>query len=117
VTVAPTNTRATWSDVERELERLFASGEAFETAISERTRIASYDRGHRIGVESERGLTFVGVDAIQACWATFEERGAIRRADVLEPGRSSALMMALFERVRGVRREERDEAYLVLAAQ
>jgi hypothetical protein len=33
---------------------------------------------------------------------------------VLEPGRRSAFMMALFEQVEGIRQEQRGELYLVL---
>jgi hypothetical protein len=101
--------------VDRELRRLAASGQRFETAISAESWISSYDPGHRISLESEGRTSFVQLDSIRECWQTLETQGAIRRADVLDPGRCSAFMMALFERVEGVRREHRDEPYLVLA--
>ncbi len=64
----------------------------------------------------ETGLDSVWVDIedIRGCWETFERLGRICRRDVLEPGRRSAFMMALFQQVEGVRREQRGELYLVL---
>ena len=54
------------------------------------------------------------VESIRGCWETFERLGRIRRSDVLDPGRCSAFMMALFERIEGIRQEGEDELYLVL---
>ncbi len=102
-----------WEDVESELRSLAANGDAL--AVGEaRSRVTGYDVGWRIRVENERGTSWVEIDDIKACWTTFEQQGRIRRRDVLEPGRCSAFMMALFARVPGVRREDLDETYLVL---
>ena len=44
----------------------------------------------------------------------FGQVNAGKRSDVLEPGRRSALMMALFQQVEGIRQERHGELYLVL---
>lgn len=109
------STRACWSDVEQELERLARSGAAFATSLSPTNKIGSYDPGRRVGLENARGTSWIEIESIEACWAKLEQLGEIRRRDVLEPGRCSAFMMALFARIPGVVvDDERDEPYLVL---
>ena len=110
--------RATWTDVEAEIRRLAETRETFTTALSPENRICEYDPLRRLTLQNGRGSSFVDIDDIRACWKTFEERGAIRRQDVLEPGRCSAFVMALFARIPGVGIEERrNEPWLVLPAQ
>jgi hypothetical protein len=58
--------------------------------------------GRRIRLETGLDSVWVDVDSIRGCWETFERLGTISRTDVLEPGRRSAFMMALFERVEGI---------------
>ena len=65
-------------------------------------------------LESGSQSTWVQIDDVRACFETFERLGRIRRRDVLEPGRHSAFMFALFERLGGVRRDAKDDDYLVL---
>jgi hypothetical protein len=48
---------------------------------------------------------------VRTCWETFERLGRVRRGDLLEPGRCSAFMFALFAHVEGV---ETDGDSLVL---
>jgi hypothetical protein len=54
------------------------------------------------------------VASIRACWETFESLGRIRRQDVLEPGRCSAFVMALFAQIAGVVDGSDDGEYLAL---
>jgi hypothetical protein len=54
------------------------------------------------------------VDSIHECWETFERLGRIRRRDVLDPGRCSAFMIALFRQVPGVVEQPGADLYLVL---
>ena len=112
---AATNATPSWAEVEDVLADLARAKTAFETDTSVTNRITSYDPGRRLMLESDSGSSWVEVECIKACWETFERLGRITRADVLEPGRRSAFMVALFERVAGVRRETGDETYLVLA--
>ena len=67
--------------------------------------ISSYEPGRRLRLETELDSTWVDIESIHGCWETFERLGRIRRSDVLEPGRRSAFMMALFEQVEGIRQE------------
>lgn len=96
------NHAASWVDVEQLLDRLAASGASIPTALAPNTRIAQYQHGSRIMLESDLGPKSVAVDSIRGCWETFERLGRIRREDVLEPGRCSAFMFALFRQLPGV---------------
>jgi hypothetical protein len=111
--VATTPTTATWDDVALTIVRLSESGEALDTVFSN-WKITSYEADWRIRIESDRGTQWVEIGDIKTCWETFERLGKIRRKDVLEPGRCSAFMMALFSRVPGVTQLEKAEPYLVL---
>ncbi len=99
-----------WAEVEALLGKLAASGETFTTAISPANWISRYEPGRRIRLESEADSSWVDVENIRGCWETFERLGRIRRSDVLDPGRCSAFMMALFERNRGHRARGRRRA-------
>jgi hypothetical protein len=103
-----------WRDVEDLLCRLVATGEPVPTALAPNTRLTSYERGRRVMLESSIGSRWVAVESIRECWKTFERLGRIRRQDVLEPGRSSAFMIALFRQVPGVVEQLGDGHYLVL---
>jgi hypothetical protein len=65
-------------------------------------------------LESDAGPRWLEIDTIRECWETFERLGRIRRRDVLEPGRCSAFMMALFSQVPGVEELAGEDPYLVL---
>lgn len=73
-----------------------------------------YEPGRRFVLETEGRATWIRIDHLKACWATLERLGRVRRRDVLEPGRCSALVLALFEHVPGVRRVSGKDASLVL---
>jgi hypothetical protein len=103
-----------WVDVEELLDRLAASGDPIPTALAPTTRIAAYDRGNRVRLESDAGSSWLDVDSIHECWETFERLGRIRRRDVLDPGRCSAFMFALFRQVPGVVEQAGADLYLVL---
>ena len=68
----------------------------------------------KLAAESEADSSWVDVESIRGCWETFERLGRIRRSDVLDPGRCSAFMMALFQRIEGIRQEGDDDLCLVL---
>jgi len=53
-------------------------------------------------LQSSSGSLWLAVDSIRECWGRFEELGRIRRSDVLDPGRCSGFMIALFRQVPGV---------------
>ena len=103
-----------WAEVEALLVKLAASHETFTTAISPANWISRYEPGRRIRLESEADSSWVDVESIRGCWDTFERLGRIRRSDVLDPGRCSAFMMALFQRIEGIGQEGDTEPYLVL---
>jgi hypothetical protein len=111
-TVAPL-----WADVEKVLDRL-ARGEAtISITPTWTTTIGGYERGRRVLLQSSNGRMWLAVDSIRECWERFEELGRIRRSDVLEPGRCSGFMIALFRQVPGVTEEDmRGNVYLVRAA-
>jgi hypothetical protein len=97
------------------LTELAMSGAIFATANSESNRISSYEPGRRLRLETGVDSVWVDVESIRGCWETLERLGRVCRRDVLEPGRRSAFMMALFQQVEGIiRRETRGELYLVL---
>jgi len=103
-----------WVDVELLLDRLAATGEPIPTAAAPSTRITSYQVGRRVMLESDRGSKWVAVESIRGCWDTFERLGRIRREDVLEPGRCSAFMFALFRQLPGVAEQDGKDRCLVL---
>ena len=93
---------------------LARTGAVFSTAATGSNWISAYERGRRVMVASDGQSGWVQIEHIRSCWERFERLGRIHRRDVLEPGRRSAFMMALFEQLPGVRREERDGISLVL---
>jgi hypothetical protein len=103
-----------WGDVERVLDRLARAGEPIATGPTSMTSIGGYEPGRRVLLQSSNGPLWLAIESVRECWSTFERLGRIRRADVLEPGRCSAFMIALFRQVPGVLEEHEDEVYLVL---
>jgi len=103
-----------WPDVEALLASLAASGERFPTELSQGSWISRYEPGRRLRLESGTDSSWLDIEDVRGCWETFERLGRIRRSDVLDPGRCSAFMMALFLQVEGVSEERGDERYLVL---
>jgi hypothetical protein len=91
-----------WQQVEAVLTRLSASGTSFSTASFVSNRISQYQPGDRLLLENENGSRWVRVGDIQGCWETFERLRSIHRRDVLDPGRCSGFVMALFAQVDGV---------------
>jgi hypothetical protein len=102
--------------VEVVLERLAQTGELLPSLLGAGSHVASYERGRRLMLHSERGPQWIAVEDVRACWETFERLRRIRRQDVLEPGRCSAFMVALFAQVPGVVEQIGDaDRYLVLS--
>jgi hypothetical protein len=112
--VEATQARPDWHAVEELLEHLAATRTKFSTVLSGSNSIESYEPGRRLRLEGDRGSSWVEVESIKECWETFERLGRIRRRDVLEPGRCSAFVMALFQQVAGIREETLGETYLCL---
>jgi len=104
-----------WEDVVELIERLVVTGAVLPTSVELRSQITSYQRGRRLMLNSEAGSHWVAYDDLHECWKTFERLGRIRRQDVLEPGRCSAFVMALFARVPGVVERTQPEHLLVLS--
>jgi hypothetical protein len=104
MTGAPVTARLepSWQEVEALLTRLSASGARFATASFVSNRISRYEPGERLLLENENGSRWVRVGDIQSCWETFERMRCIHRRDVLDPGRCSGFVMALFAQVDGV---------------
>jgi hypothetical protein len=94
-----------WRAVEQLLARLAHTRAFFPTATSQSNWISSYEPGKRLRLEADARSKWVQVEHLKECWETFERLRRIRRVDVLEPGRCSAFVMALFARVPGVRQE------------
>ena len=103
-----------WTDVEELLDELAARHESFPTVGAHNARIGAYQRGRRLALESDTGLQWVAWDDLRACWETFERLGSIRREDVLDPGRCSAFVFALFAQVPGVTERNSGTRRLVL---
>jgi hypothetical protein len=103
-----------WVAVEELVEFLAKTHAVFATSTSRTNWISSYEPGRRIMLESDGWSGWVQIEHLQACWETFERLGRIKRRDVLEPGRCSALVMALFAQVKGVQRRPGKEPALVL---
>ena len=103
-----------WPAVEELLATLAQTRVFFPTATSRSNWISSYAPGKRLRLETDAGSKWIQVDHLRGCWDTFERLRSIRRVDVLEPGRCSAFVMALFARVPGVREEPTDGQPLLL---
>jgi hypothetical protein len=103
------DTVASWDDVEGLIDRLCTTHQAFTTATSAENSISQYEPGGRLLLETGRGTRWVALGDVRACWETFERLGRIRRSDLLEPGRCSAFMFALFAQVEGVEHEPNEE--------
>ena len=91
-----------WTDVEELLGRLATTGGSLDMPPGRSGQIESYERGRRLRLDAQASSRWIAVDDIRECWSTFERLGRIRRADVLDPGRCSAFMVALFAQVPGV---------------
>jgi hypothetical protein len=91
-----------WQSVEELLSRLAATGVKFPTASSADNWISAYQPGQRLLLENDNGSRWVRIEDIRDCWETFERLGRIHRRDVLDPGRCSGFVMALFAQVEGV---------------
>lgn len=98
-----------WHSVEQLLATLAETRAFFATATSRSNWISSYEPGKRLRLETDARSRWIEVEHLKGCWETFERLRRIRRADVLEPGRCSAFVMALFARVPGVHEELRGE--------
>ena len=103
-----------WKDVEALIAHLSATHQTFITATSAENSISQYEPRGRLMLETRTGTRWVSLGDVRACWETFERLGRIRRSDLLEPGRCSAFMFALFAQVDGVV-EETGEGFLVLS--
>lgn len=105
-----------WEDVHELIARLCIGRQNFATATSIENSIWQYEPGDRLMHMSQRGSRWVAVEDVRSCWETFERLGSVRRADLLEPGRCSAFMFALFAQVEGVVSDPTDPARLALSS-
>lgn len=106
-----------WTDAEKVLDRLARAGATIPITPTSTTTIGGYERGRRVLLQSSNSRLWLEVDSIRECWERFEELGRIHRSDVLEPGRCSGFMIALFRQVPGVTEEVvHGNVYLVRAA-
>lgn len=103
-----------WDAVEALIRLLARTHAVFPTATSRTNWISSYEPGRRIMLQANGRSAWIQIEHLKACWHTFERLGRIERRDVLEPGRCSALVMALFAHVAGVQRQFGKEPTLVL---
>jgi hypothetical protein len=106
--------RPSWESVDEVLVELAESGATIRVGVRA-FRVAKYDAGARILLETETTSRWVQLADLRECWETFERLGQIGRADVLEPARCSAFVMALFRAVPGVGDPLGDATSLVLA--
>ena len=113
--MATTERTATdWPMVEELLAGLASSGDSFASGTSTAYRVESYHPGWRLRITSVNSSRWIDVDDIRSCFETFEKKRTICKADVLEPGRASAFMLALFGQLPGTVEAE-DGASLALA--
>jgi hypothetical protein len=91
-----------WHGVEELLARLARARTEFSTASFAGNWISQYEPGRRLLLENDNGSRWVQVGDIRECWETFERLRRIHRRDVLDPGRCSGFVMALFAQVDGV---------------
>jgi len=105
--------RPTWTNVVEMLGLLAHSGAAVANG-TRCFRVAKVEPGARVLVETETTSRWVQLADLRQCWETFERLGRIVRADVLEPARCSAFVMALFRAVPGVHDPAGDATSLVL---
>lgn len=110
----PETAAPSWDAVEDLLARLAGAKTRFPSALADENWISTYEPGERLRFESPIGGSWVRIASVMSCWETFERLGRICRQDVLEPGRCSAFMMAVFQQVPGVREEAGSELHLVL---
>jgi hypothetical protein len=106
--------RPTWETVEDVLADLSAAKSSIAAVGGRTYRLEHYHPNWRVLSVTESRSRWVEVEDIRACWNTFEGLGRIQREDVLDPGRCSSFMMALFEQVPGVERTAGDSPSLVL---
>jgi hypothetical protein len=96
-----------WADAEKVLDGLARAGATITLTPTSTTLIGGYESGRRV----------LAVESIRECWERFEELGRIGRSDLLEPGRCSGFMIALFRQVPGVTEERvRGDVFLVRGA-
>jgi hypothetical protein len=107
--------RPTWEIVEKVLAALSATQARFSGVNGRTYQLERYDPNWRVLAVAEDSSRWVHVQDIRGCWDTLERLGRIEREDVLDPGRCSSFMMALFEQVPGVERDSGREASLVFA--
>ena len=105
-----------WAAVEKVLSGL-ARTRAMLPMSTSASWIASYEPDRRLRLQSGGRWSWIHVDHVKSCWETFERLGRIERRDVLEPGRCSAFVMALFRCVPGVQHDPDDDSFLVLPGQ
>ena len=104
-----------WDAVVELIALLARTRATFTSTLADTNWISTYEPGRRLMLEAGSRSSWVQIDHVKACWQTLERRGRICRRDVLEPGRHSAFMMALFAQLPGVQKEPGDEPSLVLA--
>jgi hypothetical protein len=103
-----------WDDVHGLIADLCSSRASFASATSAENSISQYEPDGRMMLQSDHGSRWVAVEDVRGCWETFERLGTVRRADLLEPGRCSAFMFALFAQLDGVETDAADASRLVL---
>jgi hypothetical protein len=107
--------RPTWEIVEEVLAALSATQARFSGVSGRSYQLERYDPSWRVLAVAEENSRWVEVEDIRGCWETFERLGQIQREDVLDPGRCSSFMMALFEQVPGIERGAEHNASLIFA--
>ena len=106
-----------WADAEKVLDGLARAGATITLTPTSTTLIGGYESGRRVLLQSSSGPRWLAVESIRECWERFEELGRIGRSDLLEPGRCSGFMIALFRQVPGVTEERvRGDVFLVRGA-
>jgi hypothetical protein len=112
--VSTVRVRPTWESIVELLAELSSTKEPLSGPSGRPYRVERYERDWRIMVTAPSGSTrWVDLDDIRGCWETFERLGRIESEDVLDPGRCSELMMAVFLQVPGV--EQDGEAAITFA--
>jgi hypothetical protein len=107
--------RPTWEMVEQVLAELSETQASFSGLSGRTYQLERYQRNWRVLAVADASSRWVELEDIRSCWDTFERLGRIQREDVLDPGRCSSFMMALFEQVPGIQQTAGESTSLSFA--
>jgi hypothetical protein len=100
--MTPDRGRPTWATVLDLLSELSSTKAPITGPGGRVYRVERFERDWRVMVVGAGSSRWVDLEDIHGCWQTFERLGRIESEDVLDPGRCSTFMMAMFLQVPGI---------------